>query len=67
MKGLKWSLQTSTKAEVFNAFSPTVLSKVNNQFGGFNDANHRKLKSKSEKVWSWNSGTTGIVLEKQLL
>lgn len=60
-------MQITTKAEVFNAFSLTLLSKVNNQFGGYNDASHRKLKSTSEKDLSWNSGTTSIVLEKQLL
>lgn len=67
MKGLKLSVQITTKAEEFNAFSPTVLRNVNNQFGGYNDASHRKLKSTLEKNWSWYSRTTSIVLEKQLL
>lgn len=49
MNGLKLLVQIATKTEVFNAFSPTVLSKVTNQFGDYNDASHRKLKSTSEK------------------
>lgn len=52
---------------MFNAFSPSILSEVNNQFGGYNDASHRKLKSRSENDWNRNSGTTSTVLEKQLL
>lgn len=51
MKRIKLPMQSTKKAEVFNAFSASVFSNVKKQFGGYYGASHRRLKNKSEKDW----------------